>query len=179
MDSYPRPAVERAMKIQEVILRAMARKITWWQAAEIIGINERTMRRWKERYEEEGYDGLFDRRLGKPSPKRVPVKTVQEVLRLYQAEYHDFSVRHFQEKLVEEHEIGLSYTWVKQALQGAGLVKKGDGYKKAQWFYVSRSHTSGRLFTAERVCRHVTDEFLVRLNPGGACPDGPPRADDG
>ena len=124
MDSYPRPAVERAMKIQEVILRAMARKITWWQAAEIIGINERTMRRWKERYEEEGYDGLFDRRLGKPSPKRVPVKTVQEVLRLYQAEYHDFSVRHFQEKLVEEHEIGLSYTWVKQALQGAGLVKK-------------------------------------------------------
>jgi transposase len=71
MDSYSKAAVERAMKVQEVILRAMAKKITWWQAAEIIGISERQMRRWRQRYEEWGYDGLFDRRRGKPSPKRV------------------------------------------------------------------------------------------------------------
>jgi transposase len=80
MDSYPQPVVERAMKVQEVILRAMAKKITWWQAAEIIGISDRQMRRWKERYEEQGYDGLFDRRKGQPSPKRVPVEMVEKVL---------------------------------------------------------------------------------------------------
>ena len=66
----PQPAMERAMKIQEVILRAMAKKITWCQAAEIIGISDRQMRRWYQRYQEFGYDGLFDRRLGRPSPKR-------------------------------------------------------------------------------------------------------------
>jgi hypothetical protein len=81
------------------------------------------MRRWKERYIEFGYDGLFDHRLGKPSPKRVPVATVEEILRLYQEQYVDFNVRHFHEKLQQEHEIGLSYTWVKKALQGAGLVR--------------------------------------------------------
>ncbi len=69
MDSYSKAAMERAMKVQEVILRAMAKKITWWQAAEIIGISDRTMRRWRERYEEFGYDGLFDQRRGKPSPE--------------------------------------------------------------------------------------------------------------
>src|SRR6202790_4950495 len=62
MISYTRAAMERAMKVQEVILRAMARKITWWQAAEIIGVPDRSMRRWRERYEEFGYDGLFDLR---------------------------------------------------------------------------------------------------------------------
>lgn len=120
METYPRAAVEQAMKVQEVIMRAMAKKITWAQAGEIIGLCERQMRRWKERYEEFGYDGLFDRRTGKPSPKRVPVRTVEEVLRLYQEKYADFNVRHFHEKLQEEHHIGLSYTWVKRALQTAG-----------------------------------------------------------
>ena len=112
------------MKVQEVILRAMAKKITWWQAAEIIGLSDRSMRRWRGRYEQSGYDGLFDRRRGRPSPKRVPVETVEEVLRLYQERYPDFNVRHFHEKLREEHGIELSYTWVKLALQGAGLVQK-------------------------------------------------------
>jgi transposase len=124
MESYPRAAVERAMKIQEVILRAVAKKITWAQAGEIIGLCERQMRRWKIRYEKYGYDGLFDHRLGRPSPKRVPLATVEEVLRLYQERYADFNVRHFHEKLQEEHHIRLSYTWVKRALQTAGLVKK-------------------------------------------------------
>lgn len=124
MNRYPEDAWERAMKIQEVILRAVAKKITWWQAAEIIGISDRSMRRWRWRYEQHGYDGLFDRRRGKPSPKRVPLASVEEVLRLYQEKYADFNVRHFHEKLREEHGIELSYTWVKLALQGAGLVKK-------------------------------------------------------
>jgi transposase len=113
------------MKVQEVILQAMAKRITWWQAAEIIGISDRSMRRWRERYEKHGYDGLLDRRRGKPSGKRVPLETVEKVLRLYQEKYFDFNVRHFHEKLVEEHGIKLSYSWVKRALQGAGLVRKG------------------------------------------------------
>jgi transposase len=116
-------AVERAMKLQDVMLRAMAKRITWFQAAEILGISCRQMQRWKTRFRLEGYEGLFDRRRGIPSPKRVPLKTVETVLRLYQEQYFDFNVRHFHEKLSSEHNIHLSYTWVKQALQGAGLVK--------------------------------------------------------
>ena len=111
------------MKLQDVMLRAMAKRITWFQAAEILGISCRQMQRWKTRFRLEGYEGLFDRRRGIPSPKRVPLKTVEEVLRLYQEQYFDFNVRHFHEKLSSEHNIQLSYTWVKQALQGAGLVK--------------------------------------------------------
>ena len=99
MDSYSKAAMERAMKVQEVILRAMAKKITWWQAAEIIGISDRQMRRWHERYEEFGYDGLFDRRRGQPSPKRVPLAVVEQVLGLYRDRYFDLNVQHFHEKL--------------------------------------------------------------------------------
>ena len=81
MKRYPEDAWERAMKVQEVILRAMGKKITWWQAAEIIGLSDRSMRRWRGRYEQHGYDGLFDRRRGKPSPKRVPVEALVPCLR--------------------------------------------------------------------------------------------------
>src|SRR5437879_8155187 len=102
MVCYSRTAMERAMKVQEVILRAIAKKITWWQAAEIIGISDRQMRRWKERYEEFGYDGLFDRRRGQPSPKRVPLATLEQVLGLYREQYFDLNVRHFHEKLRAE-----------------------------------------------------------------------------
>jgi transposase len=117
-------AWERAMKVQEVILRAMGKKITWWQAAEIIGISDRQMRRWHRRYEKWGYDGLWDRRRGGPSPRRVPLETAQQVLQLYGEKYFDFNVLHFHEKLREQHGIQLSYTWVKRALQGAGLVQQ-------------------------------------------------------
>jgi len=122
---YPESALERAMKIQEAILRAMAKKITWGQAAEIIGISDRQMRRWYERYREFGYDGLFDRRWRRPSPKRVPVEMVEQVLGLYREKYSGLNVQHFTEKLREQHSIRLSYTWIKTALQGAGLVSKG------------------------------------------------------
>ena len=117
--------MERAMKVQEVILRAVAKKITWWQAAEIIGISDRSMRRWRERYEEFGFRGLFDRRRGKPSPKRVSLAVVEQVLALYREKYFDLNVRHFHEKLQAEHQIELSYSWVKGVLQGAGLMARG------------------------------------------------------
>src|SRR6266852_373243 len=125
MISYTKAAMERAMKVQEVILRALAKKITWWQAAEIIGISDRQMRRWRERYEEFGLRGLFDRRRGKPSPKRVAVATGQRVLELYRDRYFDLNVRHFHEELATEHQIELSYSWVKGVLQGAGLIARG------------------------------------------------------
>jgi transposase len=125
MDCYPKAAMERAMKVQDVMLQAMAKKITWWQAAEILGISDRHMRRWRERYEEEGYNGLFDRRRGKPSTRRVPLAMVEKVFALYREKYFDLNVQHFHEKLEAEHGIELSYTWVKQALQGAGLVARG------------------------------------------------------
>ena len=113
------------MKLQDVLLKAMAKKITWWDAAEIIGVSDRTMRRWRERIEADGYAGLIDRRKGKPSERRVELAVVEKVLRLYQETYFDLNVRHFHEKLKTEHGIELSYTWVQQALQGAGLVAKG------------------------------------------------------
>jgi transposase len=116
--------MERMMKLQDVLLKAMAKKITWWAAAEIIGVSDRTMRRWRERLETEGYSGLADRRKGKVSGHRVPLKTAEEVLRLYREQYSDFNVRHFHEKLGEQHGIDISYTWVYQALTGAGLVTK-------------------------------------------------------
>ncbi len=112
------------MKLQDVILKAMAKKISWMEAAEIAGVTDRTMRRIRDRYEEFGYTGLFDQRRGKRSVHRIPMATAEEVLRLYREVYFDFNIRHFHEKLLEEHEIRLSYTWVQQALQGAGLVAK-------------------------------------------------------
>ncbi len=95
------------MKLQDVLLKAMAKKMRWWEAAEIIGVSDRTMRRWRERLEEHGYDGLTDRRKGKQSQRGVPVKRCEEVLRLYQERYFDLSAKHFHEKLKEEHSIEL------------------------------------------------------------------------
>ena len=80
---YSAAEMERMMKVQDVLLKAMAKKITWWAAAEILGVTDRTMRRWRERIEEDGYAGLADRRKGKPSAKRIPLATVEKMLCLY------------------------------------------------------------------------------------------------
>jgi transposase len=116
--------MERMMKVQDVLLKAMAKKITWWAAAEIMGVSDRTMRRLREKLERDGYGGQADRRKGRVSSHRVPLKTAEEVLRLYREQYSDFNVRHFHEKLRELHGIEISYTWVYQALSGAGLIAK-------------------------------------------------------
>jgi hypothetical protein len=116
--------MERMMKLQDVILKAMAKKISWIDAAEIAGMSVRNMQRKRRAYVEYGYTGLFDQRRGKRSIHRVAMETAEKVLQLYTTTYYDLSVRHFHEKLKVEHGMGLSYSWVKQALQGAGLVKK-------------------------------------------------------
>jgi transposase len=128
--SYPQAAVERAMTIQEVILQAFAKKITWWQAADILGISDRQLRRWRGRYQKFGYEGLLDGRSRHPSQRRVPVEQVEKMYALYRERYFDLNVRHFHEKLVEEHDIHLSYTWVKNALQQAGLVARSRKRRK-------------------------------------------------
>ena len=112
------------MKLQDVILKALAKKITWIEAAEIAGMSVRNMQRMRQRYQEGGYTGLFDQRRGKRSIHRIPMETVERVLSLYREQYFDFNVRHFHEKLQAEHNLRLSYSWVKQALQGAGLVAR-------------------------------------------------------
>ncbi len=119
------------MKVQEIILRGASGALKWHEAAEILGISERQLRRWRDRYQEYGYDGLFDRRKQQPSPRRIPMETIEKVLELYREEYQGFNVRHFHEELQEEHDIEVSYTWTKLLLQEAGLVKKAK--KRGQY----------------------------------------------
>src|SRR5260370_31351597 len=111
MVSYLKAAMERAMKIQEVILRAMAKKITWWQAAEIVGMSDRSMRRWRERYEEFGYDGLFDRRRGEPSPRRGPGAQVEQRVGLYREKSFDLKLSPFYRKRQPEKGISVVVKW--------------------------------------------------------------------
>ena len=130
MRSYSGASWERAMKREEIILRAYAKKISWIEAAEILGYSPRHLRRLRDKYDEWGFDGLHDGRVGKESPRRIPVAVVEEVLRLYRDEYFDFNIVHFHEKLIEVHEMTVSYTWVKKLLQGAGMVGKDRPRKK-------------------------------------------------
>src|SRR5947208_3984737 len=118
-------AVERAMKVQEVIMRALSGALSWLQAADILGIDPRSLRRWRARYEAHGVLGLYDGRRGQPSRRKAPVGEVQRILRLYQDGYRGWNVRHFYRFARREHGVTLSYSFVKLALQEAGLVRKG------------------------------------------------------
>src|SRR5215510_15060304 len=120
--TYARGAVERVMKVQEVILQALAGKLTWLQAADILGRSPRSIRRMRMKFERFGYGGLFDRRRLMPSPKRAPVAEVQRVLALYRERYQGFNVRHFHQLARRQHGVRFCYAFVKKALQLAGLV---------------------------------------------------------
>jgi transposase len=122
--AYLAGAVERAMKVQEVILRALSGQLTWLQAADILGRSPRSIRRLRWRYQHYGYDGLFDRRRRTPSPRRAPVAEVERLLHLYRTHYDGFNVRHFLRKARQAHGVPFCYSFVKKALQGAGLVPK-------------------------------------------------------
>src|SRR6058998_4335258 len=121
---YPRGVVERAMKVQEVIVRALAGQLTWLQAADILGRSPRSIRRLRRKFERYGYDGLFDRRRQTPSPKRAPVAEVQRLLALYRDRYQGFNVRHFHQLARREHGVRFCDAFVKKALQMAGLVPR-------------------------------------------------------
>lgn len=117
-------AVERAMKIQQVIMRALSGAITWLQAADILGVEPRSVRRWRARYEGGGAVALYDRRR-LPSPRKAPAPEVQRILRLYRERFTGWNVRHFYRFARREHGVTLSYSFVKLALQEAGLVRRG------------------------------------------------------
>src|SRR5919201_616698 len=127
--TYTQAAVERAMKVQEVILRALSGRQSWLQVADVLGVSARTVRGLRLRYQKLGYSGLFDRRRRR-SPRAVPLDEVQRILRLYRERYGPrdghpgFNVRHFCDVARRDHDVRLSYSFIKQALQGAGLVGK-------------------------------------------------------
>src|SRR5262249_28416904 len=120
--AYAPGAVERAMKVQEVIVQAIAGTPPWIQAAEILGCSAGTTGRYRPRLQHEGYDGLFDRRRRVSSPKKAPVAELQRVLALYREHYAGFNVRHFHQLARRHHQVRFCYAFVKKALQSAGLV---------------------------------------------------------
>ena len=120
-----REGMERAMRVQEVIVRGLSGALTWLQVADILGRSPRSIRRMRWRFEQYGYDGLYDGRRAKPSPKRAPVAEVERILRLYRERYPGFNGRHFYPVARREHAVTLSYTFVKTLLQRAGLLASG------------------------------------------------------
>lgn len=118
------------MTRKEVMVRAMAGRLKWYEAAEICGVTDRQMRRMKKRWEKHGYEGLVDGRSGRPRRKRISVETIEKLCRLRQEKYMEFSVQHFWEKATEDHALEISYTWAKLVLQAAGLAEKSPGRGK-------------------------------------------------
>ena len=110
----------RLMKFEEVLERTKRRRLSHLEAASVLGVSERTFRRWRDRFEADGAEGLYDRRLAGVSARRVPVDAVMEVLELFDTRYWDFTAKHFHEKLVEEHGFARSYNWVRLTLQAHG-----------------------------------------------------------
>ena len=120
------------MKMRQVILRAIARTITWNQAADILGTSYSAMERLRQLYRRRGYDGFWVRAIPKHH-RQVPLATVEEVFLLYQEKYSRLSVRSFYQKLVKKHDIHLSYEWISRALHESGLVAEPRGRRLPGW----------------------------------------------
>ena len=114
----------RMIKFSSILSRYEAAEFSQAEAAELLGIGERTFRRWRQRFEDEGEAGLLDRRLGKASGKRVPSDRSEEVEALYRTRYAGFTAKHFHEHLVKEHNFSWGYTWTKTFLYSKGLLEK-------------------------------------------------------
>jgi len=114
----------RMQKFRDVLSRWEAGELSMMEAGELLGMSERQFRRYRDRYEEDGLAGLVDRRLGKPSPKRVPAAAAELMLELYGGRYRGWNVKHFHEYLVRDHGFRWGYTWVKTQLHTAGLVER-------------------------------------------------------
>ncbi len=114
----------RMMKFLSILGRYEAAEFSQLEAAELLGVGERTFRRWRQRYEEDGEAGLMDRRLGKLSGKRVPADREAEVEALYRGRYSGFTAKHFHEHLVRDHQFAWGYTWTKTFLHSRGLLER-------------------------------------------------------
>lgn len=117
----------KAMTRREVIVKAIEGKLSWVQAADILGITARHLRRLKRRWEAHGYDGIWDQRGKAPRRRRIPLATIQALCELKRRRYPEFSIQHFWEKATEVHGFTLSYTWTRLVLQAAGLAPKAPG----------------------------------------------------
>ena len=113
----------RMRRFEEIYDRFRGGRLSALEASEWLGVTERTFRRWRQRYDEEGLPGLQDRRLGRASPHRVPVDETERVLELYRTRYVGWAVKHFHERLTERHGIARSYGWTKSVLHASGLVR--------------------------------------------------------
>jgi transposase len=122
-------------------VRWEAGELSMMEASELLGMSERQFRRYRDRYEEDGLAGLVDRRLGKPSPKRIPAAAAALMLELYGGIYRGWNVKHFHEHLVRDHGFRWGYTWVKTQLHTAGLVERAKrrGAHRAASASASRS----------------------------------------
>ena len=114
----------RMKKFRDVLSRWEAGELSMLEAGELLGMSERQFRRYRDRYEEDGLEGLVDRRLGKPSPRRVPASEARLMLELYGGVYRGWNVKHFHEHLVRDHGFRWGYTWAKTQLHTAGLVER-------------------------------------------------------
>ena len=110
-------------RILDALSRWNAGSVSCVEAAELLGMSERHFRRLRDRYEAEGAEGLIDRRRGRASGRRVGVDRIEWMLEQYRTRYFDFTVKHFHERLLEKHGFKLSYTWVKDRLHAAGVVR--------------------------------------------------------
>jgi transposase len=120
----------KAMTRQAVIIRAINGDINWTQAAAIIGISCRQMRRVRKEWEEGGWEALQDNRRGRFVKKKILAKDIREMCRLKRDVYPDFNVKHFHDVLTDKHGIKIGYTWTLKVLQEAGIVKKAPGRGK-------------------------------------------------
>src|SRR5215470_11054619 len=114
----------RAMTRREIITKAIAKRLSWIQAAEIIGIKPRQMRRIRWRVEHYGLEAVMDQRGGRPRRKRIKAGTIELLCRLKRDVYPDFSLRHFYEHVTEKHQVKVSYNWLRLMLQEAGVVAR-------------------------------------------------------
>ena len=114
----------RMQKFRDVLSRWERGDLSMLEAGELLGMSERQFRRYRDRYEEDGVEGLVDQRLGKPSPKRVPARELRLMLELYRDCYRGWNVKHFHEHLVRDHNFQWGYTWVKTQLHAVGLVDR-------------------------------------------------------
>ena len=88
----------RRMRFEELYTRRQRRELTMTEAADMLGITERTFRRWSDRYEAEGAAGLADRRLGRASARAAPVDEVLQMVSLYETRYTGWTIKHFHER---------------------------------------------------------------------------------
>ena len=150
----------RMLKFKDVLSRWERRELSMMEAGELLGMSERQFRRYRERFEEEGEAGLADRRLGKPSPKRIEPAEVERMLELYREVYCGWNVKHFHEHGVRDHKFTWGYTWTKTQLHAARLVEQA---KRRSTQTIFASHQCSR----ECFCACIAGKMFHRGQLGG------------